>query len=204
MTKGQLKPYWRAVRRAAFALGLDGAEAVETYRRAVLFEEVGAEHAADVDPGDGYDRVMLRLAIDGGDWGAAERFGSGAERRMARLVETVARQVVELKAIEGEWGGEGAVTRDQAVGYVVGCLRQAMMPVAAKGGDWWLDVTGSMAFQVFKMLDTHRRRLLRRVGYRGPLTFDAGASYEADGAVVTVRPVYESEEPPIHVGKVPA
>ena len=41
MTRAQLKPYWRAVNRAASALGLVGKEAIEKYRHSVMMEEVG-------------------------------------------------------------------------------------------------------------------------------------------------------------------
>ena len=68
MTRAQLKPFFRAVSRAASAQGLVGREAVEAYRREVMREEAGADHAADIDPGAGYDRVMYRLAVDGDEY----------------------------------------------------------------------------------------------------------------------------------------
>lgn len=202
MTRAQLKPYWRAVARAASALGLVGRVAVEEYRHAVMMEEVGAEHARDVDPGAGYDRVMYRLAVDAGDWSAAARFATGEERRMAHLVEQCARQVIELKMVEEDYPPRGD-TREEAIAYVVGCLRQAHMPVVCVGADWWLDITGGMAFQVFRMLDTHRRRLLRRLGWSGPLSFDADACWHLDGAMLSVR--HAGDIPlQLHVGRVPA
>lgn len=204
MTRAQLKPYWRAVGRAASALGLVGREAVEKYRHAVMMEEVGAEHARNVDPAVGFDRVMYRLAVDAGDWSAASRFATGEERRMAHLVEQCARQVIELKAME-EDSFDDTVLADPggaAVAYVVGCLKQAHMPVVCVGADWWLDITGGMAFQVFRMLDTHRRRILKRYGWH-PLSFDADASWYLDGATLSVRHVGDIPLQ-LHVGRVPA
>ena len=192
MTRAQLKPYWRAVSRAASALGLVGHDAVEEYRHTVLMEEVGAEHARDVDPAGGFDRVMYRLATDAGDSSAASRYATGEERRMARLVESCARQVIELKAIEEEphamFEPESIRAEDAALAYVVGCLRQARVSVVNAGADWWMDVSGDAAFSVFRMLDTHRRRLLRRLGWTGALSFDISASWSLDGAILTVGP----------------
>ena len=96
MTPAQLKPFWRAVGRATSVLGIVGRQAVEDYRHMVVREETGAEHLRDVDSGDGFDRVMYRLAVDAGDWAAAARFATGEERRLAALVVGCARQVVEL------------------------------------------------------------------------------------------------------------
>ena len=203
MTRAQLKPFFRAVNRAASAQGIFGREAVDEYRHAVMREEVGAAHTSDVDPGDGYDRVMYRLAVDGGDWSAASRFATGEERRMAHLVEQCARQVIELKMVEEDYPPRGD-TRDEAVAYVVGCLKQAHMPVVCAGADWWLDITGGMAFQVFRMLDTHRRRLLKRLGYGGTLSFDADASWYVDNCIVAVGHVAADVHLDIHVGRIPA
>ena len=202
MTRAQLKPFFRAVNRAASAQGIFGREAVDEYRHAVMREEVGAAHTSDVDPGDGYDRVMYRLAVDGGDWSAASRFATGEERRMAALVESCARQVVELKACEESPFDKPA----DALAYVVGCLRQAGMLVGQgpEPSEWWMDISGSMAFSVFRMLDTHRRRLLRRLEWQGTLSFDADASWYLDGDCLAVAPVSAVASILIHVGRIPA
>ena len=59
----------------------------------------------------------------------------------------------------------------------------------AEDGEWWLDLDLPRLHRLFQMLDTHRRRLLRRVpfakweelpdGTRGPmrLAFDLHARY---------------------------
>ena len=207
MTRAQLKPYWRAVGRAASALGIVGHGAVEDYRHKVMMEEIGVEHARDVDPADGFDRVMYRLAVDAGDWPAAARFATGEERRMAHLVEQCARQVIELRSADEGCpfgGGHGGDTHAEAVAYVVGCLRQAGMFVCLAQDSWWADISAHQAFQVFRMLDTHRRRLLRRLGWSGPLSFDAEASWTLEsGAVVAARTAGDVPLS-IHVGRVPA
>ena len=210
MTKAQLKPYWRAVGRAASALGLVGKEAVEKYRHEVMMEEIGVEHARDVDPSDGFDRVMYRLAVDAGDWSAASRFATGEERRMAHLVEQCARQVIELKALDGDpmFVNEHRAAHDLAVDYIVGVIAQAGYFVAESpsGDEWWADISAAQAFQVFRMLDTHRRRLLRRLGYDGALSFDAEASWSIDNynGGVTVDRADEDAWLDIHVGRIPA
>ena len=203
MTRAQLKPFFRAVSRAASAQGLVGREAVEAYRREVMREEAGADHAGDIDPGPGYDSVMYRLAVDAGDWGAASRFATGTERRMAYLVEQCARQVIELKRIEDEpnvmFAPESVTT--SAVEYVVGCLRQAgMLVTESPEGDWWADISGAAAFSVFRMLDTHRRRLLKRLGWGGTLAFAPDASWSLDGVIPVVGTLYGYVASPIRVG----
>ena len=206
MTRAQIKPFFRAVSRAASAQGLVGREAVEAYRREVMREEAGADHAADVDPGSGYDRVMYRLAVDAGDWAAASRYATGEERRMAHLVEQCARQVIELKAIEDDPAALFApeTIKVSPVGYVVGCLRQAgLLVTQTPAGDWWADISGAAAFSVFRMLDTHRRRLLKRLGWSNPLAFEPGAIWILDGVTLSCIPGPVSE-PQIHVGRVPA
>ncbi len=203
MTRAQLKPFFRAVSRAASAQGLVGREAVEAYRREVMREEAGADHAADVDPGSGYDRVMYRLAVDAGDWGAASRFATGEERRMAHLVEQCARQVIELKAMDvaGAEFLDGRDPGEASTAYVVGCLRQAgLLVVQAGGGDWWADISGAAAFSVFRMLDTHRRRLLKRLGWGGALAFDPAAAWSLDGVILVVGTLYGHQTSPVRVG----
>lgn len=199
MTRAQLKPFFRAVSRAASAQGLVGRDAVEAYRREVMREEAGADHAADIDPGAGYDRVMYRLAVDGGDWAAASRFATGEERRMAHLVEQCARQVIELKSVEGDPAPEAV--KISPVAYVVGCLRQAGLLVAqTDSGDWWADISGAAAFSVFRMLDTHRRRLLKRLDWSGTLAFDPAAAWSLDNTVLVVGTLYGHQPSPIRVG----
>ena len=201
MTRAQLKPFFRAVNRAASAQGIFGREAVDEYRHAVMREEVGAAHTSDVDPGDGYDRVMYRLAVDGGDWSAASRVATGEERRMAALVESCARQVVELKACEESPFDKPA----DALAYVVGCLRQAGMLVGQgpEPSEWWMDISGSMAFSVFRMLDTHRRRLLRRLGWDGTLSFDIDAAWCREDGRLGVGRVGAAVPAPIRIGRPP-
>ena len=205
MTRAQLKPFFRAVSRAASAQGLVGREAVEAYRREVMREEAGADHAGEIDPGAGYDRVMYRLAVDAGDWGAASRFATGEERRMAHLVEQCARQVVELRALETEpdarFAPEAFDAGRAAVAYAVGCLRQAgLLVTESPEGDWWADISGAAAFSVFRMLDTHRRRILKRLGWGGTLAFDPAASWGLDGAIIVSGTLYGHQTTPIHVG----
>lgn len=207
MTHAQLKPYWRAVNRAASALGLVGKEAVEKYRHSVMMEEIGAEHARDVDPGDGFDRVMYRLAVDAGDWSAAARYATGEERRMAHLVEQCARQVIELKALDNDpmFENEHRAARELAIDYIVGVIAQAGYFVAESpsGGEWWADISAAQAFQVFKMLDTHRRRLLKRYDWR-PLSFDPDATWHIDGINLAVGQLPYDAPLPVHVGRIPA
>ena len=203
LTPAQRSAFFRALSAASIELGHDTPAAREAYRREVMREEAGADHAADIDPGAGYDRVMSRLAVDGGDWAAASRFATGEERRMAHLVEQCARQVIELKTIEDNPAALFApeTIKVSPVGYVVGCLRQAgLLVTQTPAGDWWADISGSAAFSVFRMLDTHRRRLLKRLGWPKTLAFDPAAAWTLDGSVLVVGTLYGHQLAPIRVG----
>ena len=198
MTREQIRPFWRAFGRAAAALGLAGKEETEQYRHKVMMEEAGCEHLRDISPTEGYDRVMYRLALDAGDWAACARFAVGAERRMSALIESCARQVIELKSIENE--AEADTPREAAIAYIVGVLRQAGFMIDTAGDEWWLDVPSGIAFTVFRILDTHRRRILRRLEWQGSLAFDIKASWALCNMQLAVG-VQQHETTPIHVGR---
>ncbi|MBR4611872.1 MAG: hypothetical protein IKO40_04060 [Kiritimatiellae bacterium] len=205
MTQAQLRPFWRAVGRAASALGIVGGEAVDEYRHRVMKEETGADHLRDIDPGDGFDKVMYRLAVDAGDWASAARFAVGSERRMSALVESCARQVIELKAAEEDcpFGDVGGAPREKAITYVVGILHQAGFRMVSSGEEWWMDISLGVAFTVFRILDTHRRRILRRLGWQGSMAFDIDAAWKLENVILTA--VKAGDSPcPIRIGQPPA
>ena len=59
-----------------------------------------------------------------------------------------------------------------------------------------------MSFSVFRMLDTHRRRLLRRLGWEGTLSFDIDAAWGRENGAVAIGHA-EASSPPIKVGRPP-
>ena len=149
LTRPQLALFWRKFSAACAELGVADRDA---YRHAVLREEGGVEHLAQLGRTRGFDRVMLRLCSDAGDYASAARFESGDERRMAELCADCATQLLQL----------AGSTETSAIAYIGGILRQARLdPPVPCGSDWWLDVPAGHALAVFQILDTHRRRLLR-------------------------------------------
>ena len=128
LTRPQLALFWRKFAAACSAQGCADREA---YRHAVLREEGGVEHLADLDRTGGFDRVMLRLCIDAGDWQGASHFETGTERRIAELCADCATQLLQLAGAD----------ETSALAYICGILRQARLdPPSPCGGDWWLDV----------------------------------------------------------------
>jgi len=171
LTRPQLALFWRKFAAACSAQGFADREA---YRHAVLREEGGVEHLADLDRTGGFDRVMLRLCIDAGDWQGASHFETGTERRIAELCADCATQLLQLAGAD----------ETSALAYIGGILRQARLdPPSPCGGDWWLDVPEGHAVKVFQILDTHRRRLLRAAD--GLKTYVHGRRWErlSDGTL---------------------
>ena len=87
------------------------------------------------------------------------------------------------------------------VAYLRAIMAQAgwRWAIVASGDGWWLDLPLPHAQKLFQMLDTHRRRLLRRVGAKWELTaegeerpmrlaFRANGHYEWRAAALWLRP----------------
>lgn len=173
MTPRQMKSYRELVARAARELGLSGAEQIEAYRKRVLMDETGKSSSRDVGRTREYEALMLRHAADAGDWRLAETFTVGDAKRMAAMIHDSVRQIGELA---------GLPDLDR-LGYVCGILKQAGLyrgAVCARlGADWWEDYPFASAKMVFCILDTHRRRLVRRLASRTGTRYSASYCYGA-------------------------
>jgi len=122
---------------------------------------------------------MYRLLVDCGDYEGALKFTNGPERRMARIVEICAEQVMQCMG----------VSDGEAEAYVLGVCKQARFDVREESGNYWLDLPAGDVAAAFQMLDTHRRRLLRSCGWTGGMRFNAGVTYArmADGIVIRAK-----------------
>lgn len=171
ITKAQAAAFWRMFAAACRAQGLPAAER-EPYRKRIMKEECGVEHLAEVDRTRGYDALMRRVNEDAGAYDYAAKFVGGDGVRMVHLVERCANQLMQL----------ACRPVDEAYSYVGGILRHAGIFQEEDGARYLLDIPVRDAQAVFQMLDTHRRRLIRRQGQGKdcPLAFDAGASYSID------------------------
>lgn len=154
ITQRQVWAYWRAFGLASAALGLGAAER-EEYRHRAMMEECGKGSVKDLDRTGDFDAIMARFLSDAGDYAQASRYAIGDAVRLVRMVESAAAQLSQL---------QGTLMTDAAA-YVAGILRKAGYRIAAPvRGTYWMDIAQSDLFAVFQMLDTHRRRLIKRHG----------------------------------------
>lgn len=154
LTKPQIAAYFRATTAAAHALG----EPVETYRKRVMKEVCNVTSLKQLNRTNDFDVVMTRFAEDADDYQAACHFAIGSGRRLAVLIAAVCGQVMQLKALE-----DGGDTLSGAEDYLRGILRRSGNLRSDPGGGWWLDLADANLQAVFAILDTHRRRLIRRL-----------------------------------------
>ena len=151
ITKKQAALFWRCLAAAAECQAVPDREA---YRKRVLREELGVEHLRDVDRTEGFDQLMLRLAQDAEDWHGLSYYSVAGERRLADLVADCATQVLELSPRLGV----------NPMAYVSGILNQSgISPLRVDGGDYWLDLAPDDLARLLQILDTHRRRLIKRL-----------------------------------------
>lgn len=149
VTAAQKRIFWRHFSAAVQALGLP-ADRREEYRHAVLREEGGVEHLADLGRTHGFDAVCLRLCIDACDYAGAARYEVGDARRMGVIVEAAIREIVA-----------GTPTAPDA--YLRGIFAHAHLPFPG-GAEWYLDVSEDLLRSIMQMVLTHRRRIQRNGG----------------------------------------
>ena len=171
LTAKQRACFWEAHKAACIELELSTSEERESYRKLVMREECGKVHLAALNRTGDYDRVMERFAKDAGDWQTAAKFAVADEARQAALIRICCAQVMQLKGCEA-----GTET---GAAYLAGIVEQARIPCGrdVRDASFWMDVAPRSLATLFRILDTHRRRLLRRVGPNAPLSFDANAIY---------------------------
>lgn len=179
-TPAQLREYGAAANAACRALGIAREAQRQAYRRGVVREAAGCASVRDVRSAEEFDAVMARLWADAGDYDRAIHYRIGAERRTAHVIRVLACQLMQLK------GGSEA----DAHAYVGGILDQAKVPNGRDlaDGSWWMDVAPTRLRELVQILDTERRRILRRHG-AGRLAFSDRVRYELDGPVLTMQEV---------------
>lgn len=176
LTPAQRAAFFRALQVASIELGYDTPESRETYRKEVMREEAGVDHLADLDRTTGFDRVMRRFAADAGDFETASRFAVADVQRKAALVRVCCAQVLQLKGC--------ASGTDDAADYLGGIVAQARIPCGRDLTDssFWMDCNPAHLMTLFQIIDSYRRRLLRRLldgrTARAPSKFDPSVSYE--------------------------
>jgi len=138
----------------------DNREAVELARHMWIEKHTGNPSLKVCAPVGQYDKLMLATAIAAEDFELAAHFSIADENRIRHLTEQCLRQIGELQGVALPWE------------YVCKIYKHI---------DWpsdWKDIPAKELFDVFKMLDTHRRRILRNVqGQREDVKFDPEESY---------------------------
>ena len=182
LTKPQIAAYWRAATSAAREAGIP----VDEYRKRVMREECGVTSVKQLNRTHDFDAVMRRFAEDVGDYAMASKFAVADIHRMSVLIRICCEQVLQLKGYP--MGSTAA--RD----YLAGVIGQSHIQCSTDPHDpsYWLDISPASLNAVFAMLDTHRRRLLRRIlppGHSVNLAFDPESFYRttADGGIVITR-----------------
>ena len=174
LTKKQVACFWRAFSASCNAQGIP-ADAREAYRHRVMDEEACKEHLSGINRTTDYDKIMLRLALDAQDYETAARYTAGDERRLAKIVEVCATQIMQCQGTDPA----------SASAYVAGLIQQARFPIHQDGPTYWMDLCAWQIYAAFLMLDTHRLRLLFRAGWEHDLKFNVGYSYvrKADSGI---------------------
>lgn len=168
LTKAQISAYWRAASVAAWTIG----EPLEKYRKKVMLEECGLRSMKDLNRTTDFDRVMARFLADAGDYESAAKYAVGDSLRKAVLIRICCAQVMQLLGVTSG--------SSQALEYLAGIIRQANLECGYDTA-FWMDCPPDSLTALFAMLDTHRRRLLKRLfdgdSAHGFLGFDPSVVY---------------------------
>ena len=174
ITPKQKAAYWAAFQSACFNMGLTGREEKDYYRHRAMQEACGKSSINDLNTTDDFDKVMHRFYVDAGDFEQAAKYAVADAHRLSVLIKIECCQIMQLTG----------TSEAEAQRYLGGVLDQSRI---ANGrytgtGTYWLDVAPDKLPKLLAILDTHRRRLLRRIIDRGVvdnLTFFPGHRYTA-------------------------
>lgn len=174
MTNKQIRLFFSELRKACSALGIEGKAQRDEYRRRIMWEECHAEHLKDMNGTLDFEHLMLRMASDASDFETASKFSTGESRRIGAMIDDCARQVFELSGYAGDVNARLA--------YILSILAQSgCRTIRPKSSVWWMDLGEDKPMRVFSILDTHRRRLIRRRNENGEkltIRYQFGRSYK--------------------------
>lgn len=179
-TPAQIREYGLAAGEACRNLGIGREAQRREYRHRVVRELTGRESVRDLRSASDYDAVMARFWADAGDYERASHCLINAERRQAYVIRVLSTQLMQLK---------GESTAD-AQAYIGGILDRAKVPNGRNFDDdtYWMDLASSRLAQLVQILDTERRRILRRSGATR-LSFTDRVRYAVDGPVLVIQGV---------------
>jgi hypothetical protein len=174
LSKAQVSLYWKAFSAACQNLGIQGKEEREEYRKSVMEAATGKTSIKELSRTADFDAVISQFRSDAGCFELAIDSADQAKKRWAYLIKVISIQLMQLK------GGDAA----EAQAYLGGLLDQARLTNGRNLDDdgYWVDLSIGDARRVFAMLDTHRRRLLRR--WQSRSAFSPHVRYEVNGPIV--------------------
>lgn len=166
MTQKQRVYFFRLFARACERQGIPPAER-EAYRHRLIAEAVPASRGSltGVARGTDVDRLMRLVAREAQSVETAGHFATAEARRLAKLCEALVWQIWQIDCgLPEALKGRGASAALTPADYLRGVIAQAGWRWAVVAADdcWWLDLPHPHAEKLMMMLDTHRRRLLKR------------------------------------------
>ena len=172
ITPQQKAAYWAAFQSACFNMGLTGREEKEVYRHRAMHEACGKSSINDLNTTDDFDKVMHRFYVDAGDFDQAAKYAVADAHRLSVLIKIECCQIMQL----------AGKSEAEAQRYLGGVLDRSRIANGRNTdtGSYWLDCRPDNLPKLLAILDTHRRRLLRRIIDRGVvdnLTFFPGHRY---------------------------
>lgn len=168
ITKSQQNIFWRWVSQAASNLGRTTSQEREDYRRRVLREEAGVEHLADLGKGEPFEKVMMRLCEDAGDYQEASAWAIGGVKRYRHLIRERIREIFARKEALGI--EQKSVWVD---GYAASILMQGRLVITTCSQDElgqrlehdleWEDIPELCLRKLLQIVTTELRRLEKGV-----------------------------------------
>lgn len=166
LSKPQQAKFWKLFAEAVaenFPGGCDKSTK-DAFRYKIIKESTDKDSLTIVGTGRDYERLMAATASMTENWEERLYWCMADERKYKHMIGVC---LVQINHITGE---------QYAWDYVRGTLNQAHWP------EDWQDISADMLHSVFKMLDTHRRRLLRRANWQGsrhdqPIGFNPQRTY---------------------------
>jgi len=177
ITTAQAAAFWRLYAQAESEALPPSAtrQEREAFRHGLIIKATGQPSLKKVSRTSGFDKLMLETALLAGDYEAAGKYVNGSERRYVHLIGECARQIGEIADVPHGWD------------YIRGVLKQAGLPPS------WMDIPETLLASTFKMLDTHRRRMLKRDYY-----WDTDLGFHPDRSYVHIHQAVVKVDHPHH------
>lgn len=214
MTQRQRILFFRLFARACEVRGIPPAER-EAYRHNLITHAcpISGGSLRNVGSGEDFDRLMRAVAREAQSVEAAGHFATAKARRLAKMCEALVWQIWQIDCgLPETLKGRGASAAITPADYLRGVIAQAgwRWAVVAADDGWWLDLPLPHAQKLMMMLDTHRRRLLKRTPFRRErtdagverqmrLAFDVDCAYRWDGDTLWKEPVTAAPAPRVRV-----